>query len=389
MEIGSKRTTPSPRVDVADLLPEMASRARTTIRLHPRRLGEDETLPRTASKMGGDFLWPADEPWMFCPSHKLPYVGVLQLHRADFPEVQFKPGTDLLQVFWCPQLGHGRCPDPDPVPVLVWRDMAGATGILEDIPYPRLLTDDERHDLVLREYGRRWVTSLAKFPGLMRRQLQYEGTLPPFSAASGLPRWFLDMPVQTDEQFEEVWKAAQRVVHELEERSTSPDHADDNLFPLACRLFPERVREYPRELSNEEKGRLLDALANVLRSTGEELERGRLFDIYRWELSVANGTKLGGYMSWVQRPEEPRCDCGHVMDHLLTIASAEWHGGDWMRWRAAEEQALYEHLWSAGDPDAESLHRPAGLMLGDVGKIYIFICRRCETWPSKSVFQCS
>jgi hypothetical protein len=216
-----------------------------------------------------------------------------------------------------------------------------------------------------------------------------EGRLPDFPSDSGLPKWFLDMPVQTDAQFEELCKAARRVVEEIERQQQVPDYADDSLFPWPCRLFPERVTEYPRELSEEERERLDAALALVQSSTGEPWELNERRELYRSELSVADGTKLQGHVRWVQRPEGPRCHDGHPMEHLLTIASAEWDGRNWRRWRAQEEQELYGRLWSAEDPEAENLHRPAGLMLGDVGKVYLFICRRCEGWPIKSILQCS
>jgi hypothetical protein len=102
---------------------------------------------------------------------------------------------------------------------------------------------------------------------------------------------------------------------------------------------------------------------------------------------VADGTKLLGYVHWSQDPEEPRCERGHVMEHLLTIASAEWDGASWRRWRPVEEQDLYERLWAARDPDAESLVYPTGLMLGDVASKYVFVCRQCPDYPVRSIIQ--
>lgn len=110
-----KYTTPPPRVDVLTVLPELAERARWTTRLHPRR---DQGLPPDANKIGGTILWPNDESWPECesttvpecydgewtipPDTRIPLVPVLQLHATACPDVAYFPGTDLLQVLWCP-----------------------------------------------------------------------------------------------------------------------------------------------------------------------------------------------------------------------------------------------------------------------------------------------
>ena len=89
------------------LFPELRNFARTTTRLHPHRAAGP--LPGWASKIGGRFLWPQSEPWPSCVG--VPIVGltpVLQLRRRDVPDVAFPAGTDLLQLFWCPdEAAHG------------------------------------------------------------------------------------------------------------------------------------------------------------------------------------------------------------------------------------------------------------------------------------------
>jgi hypothetical protein len=104
--------TPTPTVQIADVFPALQGRQRETVRLHPRR-GADAGL--AASKMGGLFLWPRDEPWPRCtavegrgilvedppgsgifrsdesligpddPLHNDYLVGVLRLQRSDWP----------------------------------------------------------------------------------------------------------------------------------------------------------------------------------------------------------------------------------------------------------------------------------------------------------------
>jgi hypothetical protein len=119
-------TTPPPILDVLEDFPELAPLARTTVRLHPRRARDGVV---DASKMGGTFLWPRDEPW---PAHdearvdrfvqhlleddmvgdggripegtSIPFAPILQLRAVDFPEMPFPDGADLLQLLWFPYL---------------------------------------------------------------------------------------------------------------------------------------------------------------------------------------------------------------------------------------------------------------------------------------------
>lgn len=117
---GDRRTTAPPVVDVAELFPELAGRSTTTVRLHPR-YGEEP--PPQASKMGGTFLWPAKELWPICPTHGIPFVGVLQLRADDFPEMPFPPGADLFQMLWCPR-EHDAWPMCWADPKFFWRKTA-------------------------------------------------------------------------------------------------------------------------------------------------------------------------------------------------------------------------------------------------------------------------
>src|SRR5690348_7895853 len=83
--------------------PELASHARPTVRLHPRR-----GVPGARdSHLGGPLWWPAAEPWPSCAEHRdvngrpsgpYPLVAVAQLTAADFPEIRFPDGTDLVQL---------------------------------------------------------------------------------------------------------------------------------------------------------------------------------------------------------------------------------------------------------------------------------------------------
>lgn len=301
------RTTPAPRIDIAAEIPAFAALAKQTVRLHPRSGPEP---PANASKFGGRFLWPQDEPWPICtepeweweepisPPHKHVYIPVLQLRRDEFPELDFPEGTDLFQLLWCPN--DHEVSVCAPVCKVLWRAEAEITTPLGQIPYPTPIEEDYR--------------------------------------------------------------------------------------PHPCQLHPERVTEYPD--GNE----LPEALSGILQQWEAENENE---SIYFSELSTAPGTKLGGYPHWIQGSWIPDCDCGHAMEHLLTIASLDFFGREWLRWCPIEDiqatsmsieelQVKYRYLYAL-----QSADRSTGIMLGDAGELYVFICRRCRDWPIASFMQCS
>ncbi len=136
-------TTRPPTVDVGELLPELASHARTTIRMHPRQ----GTVPELdASKLGGLFLWPKEELWPVWKDFQytdwfrerlphisyaweecggappegadIPLVPVVQLNKRDFPILEFPDDADLLQLFWLPIEDS----EDGPRPLIYWRN---------------------------------------------------------------------------------------------------------------------------------------------------------------------------------------------------------------------------------------------------------------------------
>lgn len=385
LSIAPVRTTPPPCLDILELLPQLRNQARTTIRLHPRRLPAGQTLPLHVSKLGGDFLWPADEPWPTCPKHRIAYVGVLQLRKDDFGEVAFKDDADLLQVLWCPQHGHGS---HAPEPVLFWRKTAEVTNPLTEIPQPRFPTSaeeaDERRQSAL-EHDLNCLVLFETHPDYMRQTLEHYKAIPPPSSETWIPHEFLELSRNPVITFNVLQKEAAALVTKLERHRNIPDYAESQYVPQPCRLFPERVTEYSIDgLSEQEQQRLLTIPPPA--ASGDRSDN--LLDLLAAELTVADGTKLQGYVRWSQTPEEPRCKRGHPMEHLLTIASWEWDGGNWYRWRAAEDAPLYEQLRSAQRYDAaHKLLQPHGMTLGDAAAKYVFICERCTDWPTRSVIQ--
>ena len=127
---GDRRTTPEPVLDNTQDFPELKSLATTTVRLHPR-FGDEPAI--NASKLGGTFLWPAEESWPVCSTHQIPLVSVLQLRANDFPEMPFPLGKDLFQMLWCPR-EHSESSESG----RHWADPAFFWRKREDITRPRI-----------------------------------------------------------------------------------------------------------------------------------------------------------------------------------------------------------------------------------------------------------
>jgi hypothetical protein len=143
-----------------------------------------------------------------------------------------------------------------------------------------------------------------------------------------------------------------------------PDGVLWNYVPVPCRLFPERVAEYPNWDT------LPESVRQKIAKSDKQLHGAEL---YQQLLSVADGSKVGGWAPGAEPPTCPKCKWG--MDYLLTVADAEWTERDWKRWMPTEERG---HAWNA----VEGYRRAAGL---GVGRVLVFVCRRCEGWPASAI----
>jgi hypothetical protein len=258
-------TTPKPSVNVPDVVPELKALSKVTIRLHPRF--SEEPKP-SESKLGGTFLWPADEPWPIHSQSKLPYQPILQLRSDDAPpNFAYLPGTDLLQLLWLPQ--------KELLPIIAWRKEATVKQ------------------------------TLGPLPNLANGSIDY--------------------------------------------------------VPEPCRVFPERVMEYPG----------IELLPESVRSKIKDPTA------YDKTLSVAVGTKVGGYPRGLKPGDDTSCpSCRKVTDFLLTIDQSEWTDDSKSRWMPGEEQGK------------KAIPNHTGLYFGpSFGRVHLFICRRCEGWPIRHIIQ--
>jgi hypothetical protein len=320
----------------------------------------------------------------------------LQLRKSDVPELGFPPGADLFQLLWCPQ-DH-----PEPLfivaPRVFWRKASSVRNALRKIPKPPIQSaedDEEDYERIETSVRIDWLKSFAKHPDYLeqmlhapvreRKQLQKELQLPFFEPCS-------------PSELRKLKTTIRRTLQELEGSVREPAFALDNYVPVPCRLFPERVAEFPfiEDLPTK-VGKMLDQASDLpahkevqerikaYRREGEIQNEDEFIAIaYERELSVADGTKVGGYVHWIQGSETPKCRCGKKMEHLLTIASNECDAANWRRWLPKEDRHLWGKSWSKSE---KAINAP-DIMLGDVGSLYLFICRKCKGWPVRSVFQC-
>jgi hypothetical protein len=158
-------------------------------------------------------------------------------------------------------------------------------------------------------------------------------------------------------------------------RSAMPEpdlESDPERVPRPCVLDPERVTEYPSwDLPEDIRQLLEDRFSQLKNATGWD---------YEADLAVAPGTKVGGYPGWGQPPAWPACDCGRVMDHLLTVASLDFDDADGRRWVPLEDRPVPPVPSGAAWYSAAE-QNPTGLMIGDVGGMYLFVCTSCADRP--------
>ncbi|MFJ9820146.1 hypothetical protein ACIRU3_33735 [Streptomyces sp. NPDC101151] len=321
------RTTPARPWEVAAVVPQLATTARTVTRLHPRT-GSPTVQD---SSVGGPLLWPRDEPWPTCTgSHEVssvweleavraahhvtvarwsrpedeahtpeeetifdrneekeidspytdpvPLLPVAQLYARDVPALPWPDGADLLQILWCPFMDHD---DDIPAVHLRRRRADQVTAVLSRPPEPSVI------------------------------------------------------------ELEAYW-------------------------PAPCVLHPEQVIEYPA------LNQLPAAVGARVRAWQEDT--GHHYNAF----ASAPGWKAGGWGAAAWHEEEPadppHCGCGAVAQPLFTIGLAEWNGHDEGGWRPVE------------DADAEDrrcyppVGDPTGVDLGDE-KLQIYHCPASHEHP--------
>lgn len=268
------------------------------------------------SSLGGPLLWPADEPWPSCAKpHASDESVIVPPEIGDWDEAED----------WLATLGPGAQLDRSQIRLdggPMWANLDRS----KHPPYPMIG--------VLQVCAR----DVPELPFPDSTDLFQLLWCPNNHDAP----WYGPLPVA-------AWRHASSVTRPV---SDPPQTTFDtplnatSYLPAPCLLRPERLVEYPHPFD------LPETLRDRLQAWDSEQDTDRP---YQRLLSTAPGTKLLGHPHWIQGPHWPVCVCGRRMTHLVTIASAEY--GDGERWH--------------GVPTGSSPH---GIMIGDVGDMYLFTC---------------
>ncbi len=127
-----------------------------------------------------------------------------------------------------------------------------------------------------------------------------------------------------------------------------------------CYLKPLKVFDYPYydEYDNKDLKKLSDNFKEKL--ADNQLER----------YVAKPHTKIGGYPGFIQNVFYPKCTCGRIKEFLFQLSSDD-----------TDEKSKYKNgtiHWS-----------DHGIMIGDVGNIYYYICTNCGEKSIESYWDCS
>lgn len=124
-------------------------------------------------------------------------------------------------------------------------------------------------------------------------------------------------------------------------------------------LKPKKVIDFPNFDDFEEND-----FVDIGEKFGEKLSE-EFMDKY---CAIAN-SKILGYPSYTQSPFYPECNCGKTKEFLFQLSSDETEEG----------------VESPPNPSDWSSH---GIMIGDVGNIYYYICKDCGEESIESNWDC-
>ncbi|GID96358.1 hypothetical protein ACFQFC_08520 [Amorphoplanes digitatis] len=300
------RTTPPRPLDVVSLFPELAGRARTATRLHPR-----PGAPTVHdSSVGGPLLWPAGEDWPVCTGTHRPY------ELTTLRDVRTRRRV-LAQAWQRPRPPRTNLLTPDEQAVID-RISAG---------YDLALLPAEPQPLIpLAQLYARDVPGLPCPDGMDLLQVLWC----PF-----------DEIMDSGAEVRLRWRRSGTVTDVPADPPEPAYIGNGDYVPEPCVLHPERVVEYPayHDLPEELAERVIARERELLASPAPDQPR------YQGNLSVAPGWKVGGWAAFFTfrdpaDPDELRC-CGAPLEPLLTIAD-EWDP-DSITWRPADEEGSTEN----------------------------------------------
>lgn len=126
-----------------------------------------------------------------------------------------------------------------------------------------------------------------------------------------------------------------------------------------CYLKPKTVEDFPN--FDDFEGQDFN---NIEEKFGNDVS-----ELFMETYSAINRTKLGGYPSFTQSPFYPTCSCGKTKEFFFQLASED----------------LEEGVEHPPPPDRWSAH---GIMIGDVGNLYFYVCKSCGTQTIETYWDC-
>lgn len=312
----------------------------TATRLHPRPGG-----PTTGdSSVGGQLLWPVDEPWSVCTDGDAHYVSELRT----------------------------------PATVRRSREIYAAAAARAAASGARYeLTDSERSEVPDYDFSEPHDLIEQPIPLVAVAQL-YRRDVPDFVGPADADLFqVLWCPLGHPEEgynprVRLYWRRSANVTRPLN-AAPEPPVVTDSYLPVSCVVFPEQVREHQyRGLLPEELDARITAWEAEAGAEPDGEEAGRS---YQLALSLAPGWKVGGFANWsLTDPYPMNCaECGTAMALLFTADSAEWHGAS-CSWRPVEEPAT-------ASPD------PTDVTIGRGYALYIFRCPASFDHPPATAMQ--
>ena len=303
----------------------MAKKRKPVVLLRPRRA--TSPLPVGTSKMGGRPDLPVDAEWPQCPYCRVPQNFVMQLFRRDFPEFPFPPRHDLASLFRCPR--RRECGGRDyrqADQYTAWRYYTiGDEASLEPRDMPRLPDAPTAYPKhVLQRYAERGESEIPE--SIQRIWAPYD---PP------VPECVFD-PLRTGD------------------------------WPLG----PEDSTEWWGDVFESFRCRHMDE---------EDFRSSEVFDEFTDYCTAREATKIGGFAAWQQGARYPTCACGRRKEFVFQLSSRDRDRGP-----GADAAGDASGNFSADDYRSSD----HGIMIGDAGNIYFFICPACGTDGIESNWDC-
>lgn len=101
----------------------------------------------------------------------------------------------------------------------------------------------------------------------------------------------------------------------------------------------------------------------------EEKFGNDLSELFMDDYSAIQNSKFGGYPSYTQSPSYPICSCGNTKQFFFQLSSEDTEDGI--------EHPTTSDKWNAH-----------GIMIGDVGNIYYYVCKSCGQKTIESNWDC-